>query len=149
MREKGLCSCYDRALRLLAAAEHSTRGLERKLLARGYGEEDVAQTIARLTDENILNDSRFAELWIEFRQRRRDEGVRRLVAGLLRRGIERETAEKAAGAASRTEGYRAALARARGKILAKGCEDEAAITALLMRKGFSAGEIRKSREAAE
>ena len=147
MREKS--SCYSRALRLLATAEHCTRGLERKLLARGYGQEEVAQTLTCLTDENILNDSRFAELWIEFRQRRKDEGARLLAAGLLRRGVDRDTAEKAVRAASRTAGYEAALARARGKILAEGCNDEAAVTALLMRKGFSAGEIRKNREAAE
>ena len=149
MRQKGACSCYNRAVRLLAAAEHCTQGLERKLLARGYGEEDVAQTLTRLTEENILNDSRFAELWIEFRQRRKNEGARLLAAGLLRRGVGRETAEEAVRAASRTAGYEAALARAREKILAEGCEEEAGVTARLLRKGFSAGEIRRHREAAE
>jgi regulatory protein len=143
MRKNSRGSCYDRALSLLAAAEHCTKGLERKLLFRGYSEEEVAETLERLAAENILNDRRFAELWIEFRQRRKDEGGRRLAAGLLRRGVNRDTAEEAVKAAARTGGYRSCLLRARENALARGCEGEHALVAFLIRKGFSRSEIKQ------
>jgi regulatory protein len=136
-------SCYDKALSLIAAAEHCTRGLERKLLTRGYTEEETAETLLRLTRENLLNDRRFAELWIEFRQRRKDEGSRRLTEGLLRRGVDRETAAAAVKAASQTDEYHDAFIRAREKFIATGCEDGNSLVPLLIRKGFPLGEIRK------
>jgi regulatory protein len=146
MRNNNRALCYERALGLLAAAEHCAKALERKLLFRGYSEEEVAGTLKRLTDENILNDRRFAELWIEFRQRRKDEGARRLAAGLLRRGVDRHTAEEAVKAAVQTEGYRACLLRAQEKALARGCEEEHALVEFLIRKGFSRGEIKRCRD---
>lgn len=130
----------------MAAVEHCTRGLERKLLARGYEEAEVAETLRRLTAEKFLDDRRFAGLWIEFRQRRSNEGGRRLAEGLLRRGVHRDIAEAAVKEASCTDEYREALMRAREKILAKGCDDDRALISLLMRKGFSRSEIKKCAE---
>jgi regulatory protein len=142
MRKKMFLSCYDRAMGFVAAAEHCRRSLERKLLARGYTEEEVAQTLSRLAEEDIVNDRRFAALWIEFRQRRKDEGGRRLAEGLQRRGIDRPTAEAAVKDAAQTGEYRAAFFRARAKILAQAHSDKKVLTSLLLRKGYSLGEIR-------
>jgi regulatory protein len=149
---KNFLSCYDRAISLLAAAEHCTRGLERKLLSRGYAEEEVAQTLSLLTAENILNDRRFAAMWIEFRQKRKDEGGRRLAEGLQRRGIDRQTAEAAVREAAQTGEYRAAFFRAKEKILAKANPENInknILLSILLRKGYSPGEIRKYEETDE
>ncbi|MDR1932920.1 MAG: recombination regulator RecX [Spirochaetales bacterium] len=146
MPKNSYSTCYDRAAGLLSAAEHCTRGLERKLLARGYEEKEVAETLQRLTAENLLNDERFAGLWIEFRQKRRNEGGRRLTEGLLRRGVRRDIAEAAVRRAAQTDEYLQALRRAREKLLAGGCSDEQALVSLLLRKGFSRSEIKKCEE---
>ena len=146
-RKKPSAPCYQKALGILAAAEHSTEGLRRKLLLRGYAEEETEEALARLAAENYLNDRRFAELWIEFRMRRRDEGRRRLAEGLKRRGIDRQTADSAAAAAAATDEYRACLLRAWEKARAAGCEEEAALVSLLVRKGFSRSEIHACRDA--
>jgi SOS response regulatory protein OraA/RecX len=140
--KRNFLSCYDRAIGLLAGAEHCTRSLERKLLLRGYGEDEVGQTLARLGEENLLNDSRFAGMWIEFRQKRRDEGGRRLVEGLQRRGVDRLTARAAVKAAACTDEYRAAFFRAKEKILARENIDKNALLSILLRKGYSLSEIR-------
>jgi regulatory protein len=143
MRKKNAFSCYEKAISLLAAAEHCTRGLERKLLSRGYTEEEVASTLFRLTEENILNDKRFAILWTEFRQRRKDEGGRRLAEGLQRRGVDRETAEAAVREVAQTDEYYQAFFRAREKILIKKNIDKNNLLSLLLRKGYSPSEIRR------
>ncbi|MDR1625548.1 MAG: recombination regulator RecX [Spirochaetia bacterium] len=149
MRKKIFLSCYDRALGLLAAAEHCGRSLERKLLARGYAESEVAQALSRLTEEKLLDDRRFAALWIEFRQKRKDEGARRLAEGLRQRGVDRQTAEAAVREASRGEEYRAAFFRAKAKILAQARGGENRLVSLLLRKGYSLSEIRKYGETGE
>ena len=142
-------SCYERALKLLALAEHCTRGLERKLLRRGYDEREVTLTLSRLTDEKIIDDRRFADLWIEFRLQRKDEGRRRLAEGLRRRGIDREPADEAARAAAATDKYRACLLRAYGKAREACGGDDAAAVHYLLQKGFTTGEIRACREDSE
>jgi regulatory protein len=152
MRKKSFLSCYDRAIDLLAAAEHCGRSLERKLLARGYAEGEVAQTLSRLAEEDILNDRRFAALWIEFRQRRKDEGGQRLLEGLRRRGVDRQTAEAAVREAALGDEYRAAFFRAKEKILARapGARiEERGLVSLLLRKGYSRSEIRKYGETGD
>jgi regulatory protein len=147
MRNKVCLSCYQRALGFLAAAEHCGRALERKLLSRGYTEEDVAETLSRLTEEDALNDGRFAALWIEFRQKRRDEGGRRLAEGLRRRGVDRRTAEAAVSAASQSDEYREAYLRAKAKILTDTNIGKEDILSGLLRKGYSLSEIRKFDES--
>jgi regulatory protein len=146
IRKKPSGACYDRAVNIIAAAEHSTQNLRRKLITRGYTEEETAETLSRLAAENLLDDKRFAEMWIDFRLRRKDEGGRRLFTGLLARGIDRETAEAAVKAAALADEYRACLIRAREKAEAAAGGDDAAVTGLLLKKGFSLREIRSRGE---
>ncbi|MDR2257895.1 MAG: RecX family transcriptional regulator [Treponema sp.] len=83
------------ALRLAARAEQTVFGLSRKLERRGFKPACVSAVLRRLEDLNIVNDRRFAGLWIEARLTRRGESPRRLLAGLRSRGISREDAEAA------------------------------------------------------
>ena len=63
-------SCYlaeKVALRLIARAEQSSLGLTAKLERRGYGSPVVKAVVSRLVERNLLNDERFARLWVHSR----------------------------------------------------------------------------------
>jgi regulatory protein len=82
------------ALRMIARAEQSVWGLTRKLEKRGHGAACAAAVVSRLVDVELVNDRRFAQLWLETR-RLRARSPRRLLAGLRARGISRDDAETA------------------------------------------------------
>lgn len=83
------------ALRLAARAEQTMMGLSRKLERRGFNGSHIQPVLLRLETLNIINDRRFAALWLQSRLVRRVESPRRLLAGLRSRGISREDAEGA------------------------------------------------------
>jgi regulatory protein len=63
-------SCYGAekaALRLIARAEQSTLGVTAKLERRGYDSAVVKAVVSRLLEQNLLNDERFAKLWVHSR----------------------------------------------------------------------------------
>ena len=63
-------SCYlaeKVALRLIARAEQSSLGLTAKLERRGHGSPVVKAVVSRLVERNLLNDERFAKLWVHSR----------------------------------------------------------------------------------
>ena len=82
------------ALRLIARAEQCTSGLMRKLEQRGCGKTCVNAVISRLMDLKLLDDRRYAQLWLESRLRL-TRSPRRLLCALCGRGIDRDNAEAA------------------------------------------------------
>jgi regulatory protein len=83
------------ALRLIARAEQTVPGLSLKLKRRGFEMSCISAVLRRLEDLNIVNDRRFAGLWILSRLARRVESPRRLLTALRNRGISRDDAEAA------------------------------------------------------
>ncbi len=55
------------ALDLLARREHSALELRRKLLARGYDDDDIDAALAGLQQERLQSDERFAEAYVHSR----------------------------------------------------------------------------------
>jgi regulatory protein len=74
----------DRALRLLGYRERSTAELSAALRDSGYPAPVVAIVVARMQELGLVDDERFAELWVRSR----------LAAGFGPRRIARELAEK-------------------------------------------------------
>lgn len=74
---------------LLARREHSEQELQRKLLARGYTPETIAEALAGLKAAGIQNDTRFAEAYIRNRVAN-GYGPVRIARELYERGISRE-----------------------------------------------------------
>ena len=82
------------ALRLIARAEQCSEGLARKLEKRGCDPACVAEVVSYLAEKNLINDERFARLWIQSRLRL-PRTPKRLLAGLCSRGISRNDAQTA------------------------------------------------------
>jgi regulatory protein len=135
------------ALRLISRAEQTGFGLGHKLEKAGYSRPCVNAVLARLRELGIVDDSRYARMWLQARLAHRAEGPRRLLAALRRRGISRQNAEEA---------LRTVLSPAAEKILLdnylkkerlSGTDETQAVVRVLKREGFSPGLIRDYRES--
>ncbi|MEZ5542713.1 MAG: regulatory protein RecX [Pseudomonadota bacterium] len=74
------------ALDLLARREHGTQELARKLAARGFDGDAVADAVAALAAEGLQSDARFAEQFVWSRYQR-GSGPQKIRAELRERGI--------------------------------------------------------------
>jgi len=86
--------CYKAeraALRLIATAEQNTVGLTAKLKYRRFDSAVSKAVVSRLAEQNLLDDGRYAELWIHARLAvRKPPTPQWLLAALLKRGIDRK-----------------------------------------------------------
>ena len=82
------------ALRLIARAEQCSAGLFRKLEMRGCNPASIEEVISRLTEQGLINDERYARLWLQTRVRL-TRTPKRLLAGLVSKGIPRNEAQTA------------------------------------------------------
>ena len=64
-RNKREVSCRDYALGLLNRQSHSSGGLERKLLRKGYDSADIKTTLKDLAELGFLNDQEYARIYFE------------------------------------------------------------------------------------
>jgi len=83
------------ALHLIARAEQNTAGISLKLTKRGYDSACIQTVIARLCEAGLLDDRRYARLWLGSRINQRAASPRRLFAALCSRGIDHDDAEAA------------------------------------------------------
>ena len=130
---------YDYALRLLGKENYTVASLTNKLLGKGADEKQTSSIVKRLQDEDLLNDERYASIYVEDIAPLRCLGKNKVLAELKRKGIgdnilsslsfpEEKELEKAETAAS---WYNKKYAKA-----ANGAKKDKAIRAL-MAKGFS------------
>jgi regulatory protein len=91
---RGKPSAFAAALRRLARRDHSAHEIEAALLRRGYPEDEVALTLARLEREGLVNDGKLAERTAARRISRERVGRVRVRHDLARRGLDRETVER-------------------------------------------------------
>jgi len=78
------------ALRLIARAEQTCLGLTRKLEKRGHDSACVRGVISQLCESGLLDDRRYARLWLDARISRQRTSPRRLLIALNARGIDRD-----------------------------------------------------------
>ncbi|GHV62338.1 hypothetical protein AGMMS49587_08890 [Spirochaetia bacterium] len=99
------------ALGLVARAEQCVFGLSRKLEKGGHQTACVRAVIARLSELEIVDDRRFARLWLQSRLNRRSDPPRKLLMGLRSRGIDRAVADSALKSALNFEAEKMLLDR--------------------------------------
>ena len=80
-------SARHAAMDLLSRREHTRRQLADKLRSRGYDEAEIDEAIARLADEGLQSDARFAEAYVHQR-RERGYGPLRIRRELAERGVD-------------------------------------------------------------
>jgi regulatory protein len=79
-------------LQLIARAEQNIFGLTRKLEKRGYDPVCTRTVISELCELGLLDDRRYARLWLESKITRHTSSPRRLLIALCARGINRDDA---------------------------------------------------------
>jgi len=89
--KKTAVPCYDKAMDLLAFRAHSRAELERKLLERGYTEDEVCDAVKRLINAHLLDDKAYAERQTELMIQGKGFAPRRIMQELRRRGVDGDT----------------------------------------------------------
>lgn len=125
------------ALRLIARAEQCTNGLARKLERRGHDSASISEVISRLTEQKLLDDNRYARLWLQSRLRLTRSPLR-LLSSLCAKGIDRNAAQTALKTVLNEETEAALLAR-----FAKKHRNKTHLKYLLKSEGFSSEAIQQ------
>jgi len=137
----------DRALRSLALRPHSEGEIVEKLTAAGYTEREIAEAMAKLMENHLLDDSQFAAQWAASRARR-GLGVRRIAQELRHKGIARDVSDEALALLDESVLLENAVSLA-VKHLRRGDENaRQRAYAALVRRGFDYGVARQAMERA-
>jgi regulatory protein len=131
----------DVALRYLARRARSVAEVRRHLSARGYGAAEAEEAVARLLSWGYLDDEAFALRYAAWAAADRPMGRLRIVADLLKRGVDAAAIDRALAAGFGSAVERAALEKAlqRAARRLEGRPDAAARRRLgshLIRRGF-------------
>ena len=87
-------ACREAALRLLDAAPRPSGALRERLVGKGYNETIVDAVVERLQCVNLIDDESYAQSAVRYCCGRL-LGARGALMDLIRRGVDRETAERA------------------------------------------------------
>jgi regulatory protein len=137
-------ACYRTeraALRLVARAEQTRRGMTRKLELRGFAAPCVQAVVSYLEGLEVLNDKRYAALWLHARLARSAEGPRKLLAALRSRGISSGAAGGALEAVLDFQTESALLKRYLKKKHSRNPKQDKFLKTHLKYEGFSPGVI--------
>jgi len=131
----------ERALRLLARREHSRAELRRKLVAHLTPEDDLEALLGDLLQRKLLSDERYAESRVHSLSRK--FGAARIAHELRAKGLDKELADQASGAARATEVERAReVWRRKFRLAPRTREERARQMRFLQSRGFSFDAIR-------
>lgn len=139
----GVSRAMTEAHRLIDHRMRTRRELAMKLKSRGRTDEVIDQVLDRLEHAGLIDDGRFARLWIDERLRRRPAGLSLLRRELRQKGIDAEVIEAAleesASASGEGETERACEALRRQSHRYARLDRDAAhrrMVAFLARRGF-------------
>ena len=88
-------SAYEYALNLLSARPYTARNLRRKLIQKEFPADEVDAAIERLTDNGLLDDSRYAAQFARGKLLGAGASRRRIRQQLFQRGIKGDVADSA------------------------------------------------------
>jgi regulatory protein len=101
---------HQQALRFISYRQRSTAEVQRNLEEHNFSEEVIQHTLERLQRNSLVDDNRFARLWVENRSEFRPRSRKALQFELRRRGVEDETiAEAIESVDDESMAYQAAL----------------------------------------
>ena len=129
-------TALDKALQLVARRPHFRAELRRKLVARGFDEDEVAAALGRLTELGYLDDAELAAREGERLRERRGLGRAGIAAELARKGAGPAEVDGALAGGDADSELEAARAVGR-RWLAGRRPDAAALARHLDRKGYA------------
>jgi|GEM_PF-731635 len=132
-----LLRATQKAAELLARREHSRFELSNKLRQRQFRNSIIRKTLDEFQRLDVLNDYRFAEMWVRNRIRRKSEGLTKLRAALKNKGVEDAIIEEVLNREYNSEAQQQALKQATEKILMKSKGDRDKFVRMLLNRGFS------------
>ncbi|MEZ4653260.1 MAG: regulatory protein RecX [Candidatus Eisenbacteria bacterium] len=137
--QSGREACRASALRMLARRERTCRGLRDALLRR-YPAEEADAVVSALRSEGLVDDRRFARLFVEAAIRHKPQSSRSLEAKLVQRGCDRtliaEVLREAQGTVPGFDELELARRLVRKRLRAAG-NDRDKILRALARQGFN------------
>ena len=83
-------TAYQQAIRFIGYRIRTTTEVKRHLSKKGIEEQQIIQVIDRLEENGLLNDTNFAQMWIENRNEFRPRSHRLLASELRNKGITSE-----------------------------------------------------------
>ena len=86
---------YQQALRLLSYRPRASAEVRRNLEKHAMPAEVIEDVLARLQRAGLLNDSRFAQAWVDNRSEFRPRGRRALAVEMRQRGLDDESIQQA------------------------------------------------------
>ncbi len=129
-------------LRMLASGPRTRVQLAHALERRGIDEDVAESVLGRFSEAGLIDDTAFAEAWVDSRHAGRSLGRERLAAELRQRGVDEGTVRGAVGDLSPEQEEATARSLVRRKLdSTRGKADEARVRrvmGLLARKGYSA-----------
>ncbi len=135
--DSGLITAAEcKAVDYLARSEQCRAGLVKKLLEKGYEKEHVNPALDYLEKVKYLSDGRYCRSWLNTRKINHAEGRSKLLAELLGRGIQKETAESALDEFFSENDEKEIAVRCFNKLVRKGKSGEKLVAAMIQ-QGFS------------
>lgn len=138
----------ERAYYLLGYRDHSAKELYDKLL-HSVSSEIAVETVALMIEQGYINDAAYADKLARYFLQSKKWGERRALQEMVRRGIDRETAENALAECEvdTPDQIKAILEKKYASLLANADDSRKAnqkVTAALMRLGYDYSDIRQA-----
>ena len=142
-REDAVEVAFQRALRLIGHRPRSEQEVSQRLAKLNFSPDQVEQVIAKLKASNLIEDEKFARMWVENRLEFHPRSLRLIRYELLHKGIAEDHIEQALQETEDEQDLarRAAVAYARRL---ENYEDQVyrnRLSGYLARRGFSYGTI--------
>ena len=87
MNEEFFATVYNKALDIVSRREHSEKEIKNKLLEKFDAPEIIEQVVLKLIENNLINDVRFAEMYVLVRKRK-GFGPKKIQFELMASGID-------------------------------------------------------------
>jgi regulatory protein len=142
MAEDGREVAYQQALKFLNYRPRSISDVRRNLEEHEFPKDIIEGILERLRQAGMLDDTRFAENWIENRSEFRPRSRRALALELRQRGLDQETIQQALEEVDDEEAaYQAALKQTRKLKTDDWSVFRVKLSSFLARRGFQYGVI--------
>ncbi len=106
--------CFEAALRFLACRPRSEMETKQRLYRRGFRDDVITRVLARLREQNLINDAGFAQFWKDSRLASNPKSRSLIKYELMRKGIAGDAVDKAIGDVDDIENaYKAGTKKAR------------------------------------